>query len=1100
MNKRLFLLSMPLLILAVFLIPNVPQAHAVLANGQVCLADPTTVNSASPCPAVPPTFNGPAPTTVTPPQVSRTQLLVGVYTQGSDKVNGFSITLLADHTILTPVDADFTGTVLSQVGAPTVIAKCVGGIAKTGSCDATTDTVDTLHFAVAVLGGATNAPTTGLLFTAIYNITGSATAGGVPVGYQTGCGGSSVADGITCVTVTNGGSVPGQPNVDPETVQAGTFDNSTPPPWVSISSSTSTIGPILGSGVSGTATITTTAQNSWPPPSSGDSISFTTQQTAGLTASLSGGGTCHPAACSITLTVSGAAGNYVVTVLGKYSTIDATTTMTSTLIAPVTLSVVIQDFSISVSSATANIPPNGAAYGALTVTVASLNGFTGTVAVSTSALAPSGLTVSYTPASYTLAAGGSQDSTVTMSSTSMNRYLLTIKAVSGSLTRMSALVRVFVNSFTITASPATLSFNAGDSGPTTHTTLTLQSYPIGSSTTGFVGTVTLTNSTVANFGPKAPCPATATLAAGASATVVCNFSSTVAGTYTMMITGSAGFNGAITNTTSITATVVPVFGLSASPTALNVNATAAGTSTITASDQGGFSGTVTLSYSVSPTSGLTCSLTPPAITVPLGGQGTSTLSCSGSVGVYTVTVTGTATGLTPKTVTVVYTVQDFSVTAGAASPNPVLAGATTTSTITVSPILGFTGTVSLTVSPSTPAGASCALNPPSQKLGGQFTSYLTCSASTAGTYSVTVTGTSQPYTHTTAAVQFTVETFIISASSPTVVNVGASGTSTITLTGSSSSPDTVNLASSASTPSGLTCTLASSVTVPPSATTPLSCSAMAAGDYSVIVTGSVGAESHSTAAILFHVADFTITAGPLTPSVINVGSSGSTTVSLNNINGFTDAVSLSVSITPTTGLTGSCSPQAISGSGTSTCTITATVPGNYTVTITGVDGSLSHYTAMMVQVPAPDFSLSASPTTVTFTAGGNDITTVNMTALHGFSGSVSFGAAVDSPGLDVTCGPQTITGTATSVCHFYGSVVGTYTVTIKGTSADLQHSVVVKVTVNRVQNNGILGLDPTVFFSILGVVVVGVIGGVVVVIRRRAAAGRRAAAARPRRP
>ena len=215
MNKHLFLLFIPLLILTVALIPNIPRAHAALIQGQVCLADPTTVNPTSPCPAVLPVFNGPPPTTVTPPQAAPTQLLVGVYIQGSDVMNGFGVTLLADHTVLKPADADLTGTVLSRVGPPTVIAKCLGGLSKIGACDPTTDTVDTLHFAVAVLGGVTASPTTGLLFTAIYNITGSAPAGGITVGFQIGCTGTSIADG-TCVTITNGGAVPGQPSVDPD--------------------------------------------------------------------------------------------------------------------------------------------------------------------------------------------------------------------------------------------------------------------------------------------------------------------------------------------------------------------------------------------------------------------------------------------------------------------------------------------------------------------------------------------------------------------------------------------------------------------------------------------------------------------------------------------------------------------------------------------------------------------------------------------------------------------------------------------------------------------------------------------------------------------
>src|SRR6266849_9437179 len=132
MNKRMLLLTLPLLLLfAVVAIPlSTLPVHA--ATGVVCLGDPSTValNPSAPCPVTTPTFTAPVTTTIA------TQLKVGVYLSGSDPMNGFGITLLADHTILTPADADLTGSVLNQAsppGTPTVIVKCIGGILKAGS-------------------------------------------------------------------------------------------------------------------------------------------------------------------------------------------------------------------------------------------------------------------------------------------------------------------------------------------------------------------------------------------------------------------------------------------------------------------------------------------------------------------------------------------------------------------------------------------------------------------------------------------------------------------------------------------------------------------------------------------------------------------------------------------------------------------------------------------------------------------------------------------------------------------------------------------------------------------------------------------------------
>jgi subtilase family serine protease len=97
--------------------------------------------------------------------------------------------------------------------------------------------------------------------------------------------------------------------------------------------------------------------------------------------------------------------------------------------------------------------------------------------------------------------------------------------------------------------------------------------------------------------------------------------------------------------------------------------------------------------------------------------------------------------------------------------------------------------------------------------------------------------------------------------------------------------------------------------------------------------------------------DYTISASPSSLS-IRAGSSGTTTLTVAPINGFTDTVTLSVS-TPT-GLTATFSSIQISGgSGTSTLTIRAGSPfmmGTYTVQVTGTNGTLSHATTITLRV------------------------------------------------------------------------------------------------------------------------------------------------------
>jgi len=166
----------------------------VPSGGIVCLTQPGTTT----CPQNAASLTGP----------TGTQLRVSVFTQESGGLNGFDIVLLADHTILRPVAIDLTGTVL--LGTPVVVAECLGGILVRGASCNSADTADTLELAATSAFGQPNtpSPTTGLLFTAIYNITG--TASNVRLGFQTGCGSSSTPTSDTpfCVDVTNGSPAP----------------------------------------------------------------------------------------------------------------------------------------------------------------------------------------------------------------------------------------------------------------------------------------------------------------------------------------------------------------------------------------------------------------------------------------------------------------------------------------------------------------------------------------------------------------------------------------------------------------------------------------------------------------------------------------------------------------------------------------------------------------------------------------------------------------------------------------------------------------------------------------------------------------------------
>src|SRR3989454_6941197 len=105
-----------------------------------------------------------------------------------------------------------------------------------------------------------------------------------------------------------------------------------------------------------------------------------------------------------------------------------------------------------------------------------------------------------------------------------------------------------------------------------------------------------------------------------------------------------------------------------------------------------------------------------------------------------------------------------------------------------------------------------------------------------------------------------------------------------------------------SLPAGLTCQSLASVT-PPSTTSTLSCSATVAADYTLTVTGTSGSLSHATAAITFHVVDFSIS--PSSPVTVNtnVCVAGTQTITFTALNGFTGTVGLTASSSTPGGLT-----------------------------------------------------------------------------------------------------------------------------------------------------------------------------------------------------
>ena len=128
--------------------------------------------------------------------------------------------------------------------------------------------------------------------------------------------------------------------------------------------------------------------------------------------------------------------------------------------------------------------------------------------------------------------------------------------------------------------------------------------------------------------------------------------------------------------------------------------------------------------------------------------------------------------------------------------------------------------------------------------------------------------------------------------------------------------------------------------------------------------------------------------------------------------------------------------------------------------------SVAHTTAGNVTISAatlasiaPDFQLSATPSTQSVAVGSNASYTVNVTAINGFSGSVNLAASDLPAGANAAFSPATVTGTGASTLAITTAATtpsGSYPITIRGTSGTLTKSTSVTLTLSGGTSGGAL--------------------------------------------
>jgi pectate lyase len=207
--------------------------------------------------------------------------------------------------------------------------------------------------------------------------------------------------------------------------------------------------------------------------------------------------------------------------------------------------------------------------------------------------------------------------------------------------------------------------------------------------------------------------------------------------------------------------------------------------------------------------------------------------------------------------------------------------------------------------------------------------------------------------------------------------------------------------------------------------------------------------------------DFGLSANPSSLS-LDRGTSRTSTIAITRSGGFTGPVSFTASGLPN-GVSASFNPVSTSaGSTVLTLTASATASlGSATVGVngSGTPGTRSTPISLTVTDPggAQNFSISASPASVTVTRGGSSSTGVNIARSGGFTGVVSLSIVGALPGgVSASFNPASTTGNSSSLSFAAtgSATLGTANVTVRGSGAPGTRDTTVSLTVQPGSTGG----------------------------------------------
>ena len=197
-----------------------------------------------------------------------------------------------------------------------------------------------------------------------------------------------------------------------------------------------------------------------------------------------------------------------------------------------------------------------------------------------------------------------------------------------------------------------------------------------------------------------------------------------------------------------------------------------------------------------------------------------------------------------------------------------------------------------------------------------------------------------------------------------------------------------------------------------------------------------------------------------TPVLLTVaqGNQGKGMVTSIISNGFNSSVVLSASGLPSgASVTFNPSTLAAPGSGGSSLLVMVasnTPTGIYPIAITGNGGGLQQTTSITLNVTASagNFTISASPTSLTLTQGTQGMSTITTAISGSFNSSIALSASGLPSGATATFNPTSISapgnGSSTmTITAAANTPTGTYPIAVKGSGGGLQQSTTVTLTV-----------------------------------------------------